>query len=128
MSDESNITDAGRQYLAAYAAHYTNKDLREAIELYVGVIAAHPRTQEATYSRSQIRNIVTSVVPRQELLDAELELALVHLARGEPVQRGEKAEALRQKRVEVDRAWDEAQRVLRKAERERRASERRRGR
>jgi hypothetical protein len=43
---------------------------------------AHPETQEAEYSRSQIQNIVSTVVPNQELFDAQVELALGHLAHG----------------------------------------------
>ena len=74
----AEVAEAGRQYAAAYAAHYTTKDLREALRLYRDVMAAHPNTQEAGYSQSQIRNIVNAVVPRQELLDAQVDLALAH--------------------------------------------------
>jgi hypothetical protein len=76
--------EVGRQYEAAHAAHYKTKDLHEALELYKEVIAAHPDTREAGYSRSQLINIVNSVVPRQELLDAQVALALTHLENGEP--------------------------------------------
>ncbi|MEJ2240223.1 MAG: hypothetical protein P8X82_18185 [Gemmatimonadales bacterium] len=74
----AEVAEAGQQYAAAYAAHYTTKDLREALRLYRGVMAAHPNTQEAGYSQSQIQNIVNAVVPRQELLDAQVDLALAH--------------------------------------------------
>jgi hypothetical protein len=74
----------GQQYEAAHAAHYETKDLHEALGLYRDVISAHPDTREAEYSRSQLMNIVRSVVPRQELLDAQVALALTHLENGEP--------------------------------------------
>lgn len=72
----TEVAEAGQQYAAAYAAHYTTKDLREALRLYRGLVAAHPNTQEAGYSQSQIQNIVNAVVPRQELIDAQVDLAL----------------------------------------------------
>jgi len=72
------FTEAGQQYAVAYAAHYTTKDLPEALELYKGVMAAHPNTREAEYSRSQIQNIVNAVVPKQEIFDAQVDLALAH--------------------------------------------------
>jgi hypothetical protein len=75
---ETGLTEAAQQYAEAHAAHYTAKDLREALRLYRGVIAAHPNTQEAGYSQSQIQNIVNAVVPKQELLDAQVDLALAH--------------------------------------------------
>ena len=36
---------------------------------------ADPDTQEAKYSRSQVQNIVNAVVPKQEIMDAMVELA-----------------------------------------------------
>lgn len=78
MRNETGLTEAGQHYAAAYAAHYTTKDLRGAIELYQGVMAAYPNTQEAEYSRSQIENIVKVVVPKQDVLDAQVKLVLAH--------------------------------------------------
>jgi hypothetical protein len=78
------LTEAGQQYAAAYAAHYTTKDLHDALRLYRGIMAAHPNTPEAGYSQSQILNIVKSVVPNQEPLDAQAELALAHLEQEKP--------------------------------------------
>jgi hypothetical protein len=79
MKNETELTEAGKQYAEAYAAHYTTKNLHEALELYNGIVAAHPNTKEAEYSRTQIQNIVQSVVPKQRLLDAQLEMALTCL-------------------------------------------------
>jgi len=79
MKNNTAPTEAGQQYAAAHEAHYTTKDLHEALGLYKGVMAAHPNSQEAEYSRTQIQNIVKSVVPEQELLDAEVELTLANL-------------------------------------------------
>ncbi len=41
-------------------------------------MASHPGDQEAGYSRTQIQNIINTVVPQQELLDAHVELAVAH--------------------------------------------------
>ena len=81
--NDAGLGEAGQQYAAAHAAHYTTKDLREALELYAGILAAHPNTQEAGYSRSQIQNIVNAVVPRQELFDAQVVLAMAHFEHGD---------------------------------------------
>ena len=84
MSNERAPTDAGRQYAAAHAAHYATKDLHNALGLYKGVMAAYPNTQEAEYSRTQMYNIVKNVVPKEDLLAAQLELALARLEREGP--------------------------------------------
>ena len=84
MSNDKAPTAAARQYAAAHAAHYATKDLFEALELYRGVMAAHPNTQEADYSRTQIDNIVKSVVPQEELLAAQIDLTLARLAHKGP--------------------------------------------
>ena len=78
MKKAEEHTEAGRQYAVAYGVQYTAKDLHEALKLYKGVMAAYPDTPEADYSRMQILNIATAVVPKQELLDAQSELALAH--------------------------------------------------
>lgn len=76
MKNETEPTEAGRQYAEAYAAHYTGRDLPLALQLYKKLIASHPSVQEAGYARMQIQNIVNAVVPKQELLDAQIELVL----------------------------------------------------
>ncbi len=78
MRIQTEATEANRQYAAAYAAHYTEHDLPSALQLYKQVIASHPSDPEAEYSRVQIQNIVNAVVPKQELLDAQMELAVTH--------------------------------------------------
>ncbi len=78
MINQSERTEANRQYSAAYAAHYTEHDLPSALRLYRQVIALHPGDPEAEYSRAQIQNIVNEVVPKQELLDAQVKLAMAH--------------------------------------------------
>ena len=77
-NDTELFTEAGRQYAAAYAAHYTGRDLPVALQLYMKVMASHPAAKEAAYSRMQVQNIINTVVPKQELLDAQMELVLVH--------------------------------------------------
>ncbi|MFO8073881.1 MAG: hypothetical protein R6V85_18625 [Polyangia bacterium] len=79
MKKSAEKTEASRQYAAAHEAHYKTKDLGQALGLYRVVLDAHPETEEAKYSQSQIQNIVSAVVPKQELFDAQVELALVHV-------------------------------------------------
>ena len=78
MRNKTELTEANRQYAAPYATHYTEHDLPSAMGLYKQVMASHPSDPEAEYSRVQIQNIVKAVVPKQELLDAQMDLALVH--------------------------------------------------
>lgn len=75
-------TEAARWYAAAYSAQYSNKDLLRALKLYRGIMASHPTSPEASFSRAQLGNIVKDVVPAQELLDATIAMALDHLESG----------------------------------------------
>jgi hypothetical protein len=84
MSNDTAPTAAERQYAAAHAAHYATKDFNEALQLYRGVMAAHPNTREAEYSRTQIYNIVKSVVPEQELFAAQVDQTLARLKHEQP--------------------------------------------
>jgi hypothetical protein len=79
MSDDGVRTEAARAYAAAYAAHYSERDLAMALQLYENLIASHASAREAGYSRTQIQNIVNTLVPPQERLGAQLELALARL-------------------------------------------------
>ena len=81
MNDDGSTTEAARAYAAAYAAHYSERDLTLALQLCKELIASHASAREAGYSRTQIQNIVNTLVPAQELLDAQMELALAHLER-----------------------------------------------
>jgi hypothetical protein len=47
MRNKTELTEAGKQYTEAYAMHYTTKDLHKSIDLYRGIMAAHPNTKEA---------------------------------------------------------------------------------
>ena len=79
MKNDSEVTVAGRQYTAAYAAQYTQRDLPAALRLYMNLMESHPGTPEASDSWTQVQNIVNAVVPREELLGVQLELAHAHL-------------------------------------------------
>jgi hypothetical protein len=81
MSNETELTEASQQYTAAYAAHYTEHNLPLALRLYKKLLASHPSSREADYSRTQVQNIINAVVPKQELLDAQMELVRVHFER-----------------------------------------------
>lgn len=78
MSIATELTETGRDYAAAYTAHYTEQDLPRALQLYLKVISAHAGTKEAGYARAQAQNIINATVPDCELLDAQVELALAH--------------------------------------------------
>jgi hypothetical protein len=80
-----------RDYAAAYAAHYSDRDLVAALGLYQEIVAVYPDAREAGYSRTQIVNIVGSVVPQADLLDAQLALALDHLGNVRASDRAESA-------------------------------------
>jgi hypothetical protein len=79
MGDDSALTEAAREYAAAYAKHYSERDLAMALQLYRKIIASHPSARQAEYSRAQVQNIGNAVVPKQELLDVQIELALARL-------------------------------------------------
>ena len=79
MSPNTTYDGVSRLYAAAQSAQYGKKDLRRALEIYRGIVTTHPESQEAQYSRSQIRSIVASVVPELEYLQAQVELAFAHL-------------------------------------------------
>lgn len=81
MSSDDLRSEEARAYAAAYAAHYSQRDLAAALQLYRDLIASHAGTAEARYSRTQIQNIVNALVPAHQLLDAQLELALARLKR-----------------------------------------------
>lgn len=78
MRTETEPTEASRQYEAAYAAHYTGRDLPLALQLYEKLMASHPSAQEAAYARMQVQNIVNAVVPKPELMEAQIKLVRVH--------------------------------------------------
>ena len=84
MRNEMKNTEAGRQYAAAYAAHYTGRDLPLALQLYRKLMASHPSDQESGNSQAQVQNIVNTVVPKQELVEAQIEMALAHFERDAP--------------------------------------------
>ena len=81
MGNETELGDAGRQYAAAHAAHYVARDLPLALQLYQAVLASNPSTKQADYSRTQVQNLVNAVIPKQELLEAQMDLAVAHFAR-----------------------------------------------
>ena len=82
MSHFHESTKIGQDYSVAYAAHYQTRNLQRAFQLYSSIIVSHPDTPEADHCRMQIQNIINSVVPKQELLDAQVTLLLVHFENG----------------------------------------------
>lgn len=86
MRNDTGPSEASHRYAAAYVAHYEARELGAALGLYKEIIAAHPSTLEAGYSRSQILNIVKVVVPEQEIFEAQANLASAHFEHGEQPQ------------------------------------------
>jgi hypothetical protein len=78
MTNQTESTEASRKYAAAYAAHYTERNLPLALQLYKELMASHSNTREADYAQMQVQNIVNAIVPKQALLDAQIELLLAH--------------------------------------------------
>lgn len=83
MKNNDNPTEASKHYAAAYEMHYEKKDLRDAFERYKRIITIHQNTPEAQYAQSQINNIINNVVPKQDILDAQVNLLSSHLDKHE---------------------------------------------
>ena len=84
MKNRNKVTVAGQDYSNAHDMHYKTKNLSKAFNLYRDIIADYPKTEEAGYSLSQVRNIVNAVVPKQEVMDALVALTLVHFEQDVP--------------------------------------------
>ncbi|MEE4164155.1 MAG: hypothetical protein V2I25_16750 [Woeseiaceae bacterium] len=82
-TDSTEVEGAGALYAAAYAAHYTAKDLHVAFGLYRSLMSSHPDTPEAGYSRSQIQHIAKAMVSKEKLFDAQVDLALACFEHGD---------------------------------------------
>jgi hypothetical protein len=79
MNENKERSTPALSYADAHAIHYSERDLPAALRSYHQLIALHPGAPEAGYARTQMRNIVKSVIPAKELLAAELALALRYL-------------------------------------------------
>ena len=79
MNNSNHTINPTQQYEVAHNAHYKMKDVHEAIVLYRDLIENYPGSKEAEYSRSQVKNIVNSVVPEQVFINAVWALALTHI-------------------------------------------------
>ena len=84
MKNRTKDTAEGKDYTKAHNMHYKTKNLPKAFKLYRGIITDYPRTEEAGYSLSQVKNIVNEVVPKQEVMDALVALALAHFEQDVP--------------------------------------------
>ncbi len=78
MNNKTAPTEASRRYAAAYDAHYAGRNLPLALQLYKTLMEEHPSAQEAGYARMQIQSMVNAVVPKEELLEAQMALLRVH--------------------------------------------------
>jgi hypothetical protein len=78
MKQTQPPTEAGLQYAEAYEAHYNSKNMHNAFLLYNRVIAAHPESRGAEYSRSQLQNILKAVVPKQKIAEFMQQLMVEH--------------------------------------------------
>jgi len=84
MKNKNNNTVASQDYTEAHDMHYKTKDLPKAFKLYRDIMANYPKTEEAGYSLSQVQNIVSAVVPKQEVMDTLVALTLVHFEQDVP--------------------------------------------
>jgi hypothetical protein len=66
-------------YNRAHDAHYVQRDLRLALSLYQSIVQDHPIAAENEFARAQIGNIVTSVVPKDRLIESQIDLVLISL-------------------------------------------------
>ena len=78
MFNLSGEAEAAKQYAKAYATQYQINDLPAAMELYKEIIERHPDSREASFAWTQIGNIVGLVVPKEDLLEAGMNLARSH--------------------------------------------------
>lgn len=79
MNDLKHDPVATKAYADAHAAHYVDKNVAEACRRYGVLIAEHPNSREAQYSRSQIDNIARSVVPATVMLSELMSMIEKHL-------------------------------------------------
>ena len=72
----SKIPDplAEEKYSEAHKLHYGEKCLQPALDLYLAILNDHADSSEAGFALSQIQNIVNSVVPKAELLEAHVKM------------------------------------------------------
>lgn len=82
MKTDYAFSTAARDYLAAHTTQHGEHDLLGALRSYAQILALHPDAREAGYARTQMLAIVQQVVPPEELLTAQIELALRHLQGG----------------------------------------------
>lgn len=69
--------EVSRLYMDAYNIHYTNNDMRKAFGLYRRILARYPYSKEAGHAASQIQVIINTVVPEEERLTVQMDLAAV---------------------------------------------------
>ena len=79
MRNHESPTAAQRRYAQGLAARYADDDLPGAPHGYGEVIASHPDSPEAGYSRTRILAIVNRVVPAEELQASHTALVLRRL-------------------------------------------------
>lgn len=82
-SQHPHPTEAARNYHSAYQIHQDQGDLLKAFLAYDRVIQQHPNAPESGYARSQMRNIMNSAVPADELWASQYQLTLRFLKQHE---------------------------------------------
>lgn len=70
--EQAEVTEL---YADAYTIHYANNDMRKAFGLYRRILARYPYSKEAGYAASQIQNIINTVVPEEERLTVQMDVA-----------------------------------------------------
>jgi hypothetical protein len=82
MKTEPTPLKAAQHYERARAQQYAQHDLLAVLRSHGEVMTLQPDAPEAGYSRTQILGIASRVVPAEELLAAQTDLALRHLDAG----------------------------------------------
>lgn len=67
--------NVSKLYMDAYTIHYTDNDIPKAFGLYRRILARYPYSKEAGYAASQIQAIINTVVPEEERLTVQMDMA-----------------------------------------------------
>jgi len=78
MRNDTGMTEASQQSQRPMRRTTRRRTCVKLSSSTKGIVAAHPDTQEAGYSRSQIQNIIKEVVPERDLFEAQVGMAMAH--------------------------------------------------
>lgn len=76
MTEKNTRADVTSKYEKAYQKHYLEEDPKSALPLYHSILVRFPSSVQASYSRSQIQNIVSRIVSQKEIDNTLYRLAM----------------------------------------------------